>query len=258
MISFPSASTAKLAVKTTFRSELADFWHCVRHPTLTRYANPDRGRWGILDDFRPRISPGRLLAWAAFLWAINVFLLGPLAGAAAGAGGSQHRLDVHNIPWLMAVTWAPLVEELVFRYGLRRPLQALWFVPLLTVAMVWGPRPWTGALVAIAVAVALWSSARGRLRQYRWRRLYCRYFGWVFHLGALVFAGLHLENFILGTSSYWLMPLLVLPQWMTGLVLSWMRVRRGIGASIALHALFNAGPVLLIALIVHWIPAAPA
>ena len=33
---------------------------------------------------------------------------------------------------------------------------------------------------------------------------------------------------------------------LTGLVLAWLRVRRGIGASIVLHAIFNGGPVLLI------------
>lgn len=40
--------------------------------------------------------------------------------------------------------------------------------------------------------------------------------------------------------------MLVLPQCMTGLVLAWLRVRRGMGASIVLHAIFNGGPVLLI------------
>jgi membrane protease YdiL (CAAX protease family) len=51
-----------------------------------------------------------------------------------------------------------------------------------------------------------------------------------------------------------LLPLLVLPQWVTGLVLGWMRVRRGIGASIMLHAMFNGGPLLLIGLILHFAP----
>jgi hypothetical protein len=255
MTSSPSDIALPSAVKITFRSELADFWQCVKHPTLRRHAGTRHGQWGALSDFRPQISLGRLLAWAAFLWAINVFLLGPLAGAAAGAGGSQHRLDVHHIPWLMAVSWAPLVEELVFRYGLRRPLQALWLVPLMAVAMVWGPHLWTGAIVAVCLTLALWSISRGHLKRLRWRRLYCRHFGWVFHLSALTFAALHLANFKLGTSSYWLLPLLVLPQWMTGLVLTWMRVRRGIGTSIALHALFNSGPILAIAIILHWAPA---
>ena len=47
---------------------------------------------------------------------------------------------------------------------------------------------------------------------------------------------------------------LVLPQWATGLVLGWMRVRRGIGAAIAC-ALFNGGPVLMIWLLMTLMPA---
>lgn len=41
-------------------------------------------------------------------------------------------------------------------------------------------------------------------------------------------------------------PVMVMPQWMTGLVLAWMRVRSGIGTSILMHMMFNGGPLLLI------------
>jgi len=36
---------------------------------------------------------------------------------------------------------------------------------------------------------------------------------------------------------------LVTPQWLTGLVLGWMRVQRGVVAAMILHALFNLGPL---------------
>ncbi|CFN63451.1 membrane protein [Bordetella pertussis] len=77
----------------------------------------------------------------------------------------------------------------------------------------------------------------------------------MFHLVALTFAAVHLNNFSLSQTPVWLLPLLVLPQWATGLVLGWMRVRRGIGAAIALHALFNGGPVLMIWLLMTLMPA---
>jgi membrane protease YdiL (CAAX protease family) len=41
---------------------------------------------------------------------------------------------------------------------------------------------------------------------------------------------------------------------LTGLVLSWMRTRRGIGTSIAMHAMFNAGPVLVVLALLKWAP----
>ncbi|MCJ9712375.1 CPBP family glutamic-type intramembrane protease, partial [Bordetella hinzii] len=86
------------------------------------------------------------------------------------------------------------------------------------------------------------------------RRFYHRHFGLVFHLAALTFAAVHLSNFSFNRMPWWMLPLLVLPQWLTGLVLGWMRVRRGIAASIALHALFNAGPMVMIWLLLKLVP----
>lgn len=65
---------------------------------------------------------------------------------------------------------------------------------------------------------------------------------------------MHLSNFSFNRMPWWMLPLLVLPQWLTGLVLGWMRVRRGIAASIALHALFNAGPMVMIWLLLKLVP----
>ena len=78
----------------------------------------------------------------------------------------------------------------------------------------------------------------------------------MFHLATLTFAAVHLSNFVFSKTPYWLLPLLVLPQWLTGLALGWMRVRRGIGAAIALHAVFNAGPIVLIWAVMRWVPGA--
>jgi membrane protease YdiL (CAAX protease family) len=65
---------------------------------------------------------------------------------------------------------------------------------------------------------------------------------------------MHLYNFNLHHTPLWLLPLLVLPQWLTGLVLGWLRVKRGIGASILLHAIFNGGPLLVVLLILRYAP----
>lgn len=135
------------------------------------------------------------------LWALNLFALGPIAVTVAGAGGAMHRLDPANIPWLTAILWAPLVEELLFRYGLRRPAQALWFCPMVLPAILWGAQGWTLALVAVAVWLAWLSLRRGRASlagwDTSWRRYYSYRFGLVFHLVALTFAAVHLNNFSL-------------------------------------------------------------
>ena len=253
---------APVRSRLPFMHELRNFVRFLRNPTPSSRlsarvsgAIPING-WQA--DWSGGISFKRLLQWALALWAINLFVLGPVAVSAAGVGGSVHRMDLGNLPWLTALLWAPLVEELAFRYGLRRPLQALWFVPLMLFVVIMGPQGWTIGLLVLAVFVA-WRGVlitRPYMGDTQWRRDYSQRFGWAFHLSALGFAGMHLNNFNLGAMPFWLMPALVLPQYLTGLVLGWMRVRLGIGAAIALHALFNAGPLLLVWLVVTYMPEA--
>lgn len=245
------------SAQPAFRQDLADFWRFLRHPDLRR--SPGRRAGGSLaSDWWPGISLGRLLAWAAVLWLINAALLGPLSLLVAQKLGAEHRLDAGHVPVLIAVFWAPVVEELLFRYGMRRPGQAWWMVPL-AIVLVSNPLRAPGwILLAIALLAACLPLRRGRISRGHWarawRREYARVYGVVYHLVAVAFAAVHLHNFVFDRTTLWLLPFLVLPQWVTGLVLGWMRTRRGIGASMALHALFNAGPVLVILATLHFFP----
>ena len=246
-----------MPARLTFRQELADFLRFLWRPDLRRL--PGRKASGSLtSDWWPGIRPGRLLAWAASLWFINLVLFGQLAVYVADKLGASHRLDPENVPVLMAVLWAPLVEEMLFRYGMRRPGLAWWLCPLAVVLVLHPMRPWSWALLACVLAAACLPLRRGRLARGHWasawRREYARVYGVIYHLVALLFAAVHLHNFFFGKTTFWLLPVLVLPQWVTGLALGWMRTRRGIGASIALHSLFNAGPVAVIVLTLHFFP----
>ncbi len=242
-----------MAAKKTVRfgQEFRDFLSFVRRPTVApRLPGRVAGSGWWQDWFAP-LSLSRLLQWAALLWAINLLFLGPIAVAAAGAGGAQHRLDISNVPFLQALIWAPIVEELVFRYGLRNVGKALWLLPLTAVALLTGPSGMGVALLALALLLC-WQPYMRRPPSaikplpWAWRQQYLRVFPWVVHLSCIAFAAVHLNNFSLNQMPYWLMPLLVLPQWLTGLVLAWLRVRRGIGASILLHGIFNGGPLLIV------------
>jgi len=238
--------------------DLKDFLRFVRRPTLRRL--PSRVvPSGTGEDWVPRTTLRRLLVWVAMLWLFNLVVLGPLALKVATMGGAHHRLESGNIPWVIAIFWAPLVEEMLFRYFLRRPAQAWWVIPLMLAPLLKGPVAWTVPLVVLAVGASVWIQQRARTAGSRWswgwRRRYVRFFPLVFHVASLTFAALHLGNFTLNHTLVWLMPVLVLPQWLTGLVLGWMRVRRGIGASVLMHLMFNAGPVLLVLSLVKWAPA---
>lgn len=247
-------------VARSFRAEFRDFISFVRRPG---FAPRLPGRHGACNswqaDWFPALSLRGLLKWALFLWLANIVFLGPIALAAAGAGGAEHRLDFSKIPWMQALIWAPIVEELVFRYGLRRVGQALWVVPAAAIALFSGPSWGAIALVALVVLSCWWVGAHNAGRfsaMLSWplRQAYRARFFWVFHASCLLFAGMHLHNFALNATPIWLMPLLVLPQWLTGMVLGWLRVRRGIGASMLMHGLFNGGPLLIVWLVLQFVP----
>lgn len=252
-------SESSLAI-TSFRGEFRDFIRFVLHPDFAPRLpgrRIDCNSWQA--DWLPALSLRRMLRWALFLWLVNIVFLGPIALLAAGMGGAEHRLDFSNIPWLQALIWAPIVEELVFRYGLRRLGQVLWVVPAGVVALFSGPTWAAVALVAAVVLLCWWVGGRPESRlagvlPWSLRRAYRARFFWVFHGSCLLFAGIHLHNFALNATPYWLMPLLVLPQWLTGMVLGWQRVRRGIGASMLLHGLFNGGPLLIVWLVLQFAP----
>lgn len=242
-----------------FRAELRDFIAYLRRPRLSPRTPGRRPGSGVAADWLSGLGIKRLLQWALFLWALNIVFLGPIAVMAAGAGGAQHRLDMDAIPWLHALLWAPIVEELVFRYSLRRIAHAYWLIPAAAVTMFYGPG-WSTGLLLLAILLVCWRPpgvARLVPHQGRsWQTLvwYQHAYPWFFYGVSLAFAAIHLLNFNLHQTALWLMPLLVLPQWLTGLVLGWLRVRRGIGASITLHALFNGGPLLIVWLILSWAP----
>ncbi|MBB5215228.1 hypothetical protein HNQ49_001908 [Parapusillimonas granuli] len=242
-----------------FRDELRDFFRFLRRPGFTPRLPGRKAGDGWVEDWFPALSVGRLLKWALFLWLVNLIFLGPIAVAAAGVGGATHRLSLDHLPWLQALLWAPIVEELVFRYGLRRLGQAWWLVPAAVAAMFMGPK-WPGVLMLAGIVAVCWlpylAAPPGTCRPlpWRYRQAYRGVFPWVFHLGSMLFAAVHLYNFNLHQTPPWLLPLLVLPQWLTGLVLGWLRVRRGIGASMLLHALFNGGPLLVVWLVIQAAP----
>ncbi len=259
----------------TFRAELKDFAQFLRAPNFRRVprAKPPVSTSAIAVDWWGCFRLAHVWKWAICLWVVNIFVLAPLAMAAMQSSGAEHRLDLTRIPWLLVVFWAPLVEELVFRYGLRRPTQILWLLPLAAWMMVSGPgQPLVMVCLALLLGLLLappaWLSARKPshssasapvVHNWYWLiglapmplaagRIYRRYFSVVFWLSAVAFAALHLYNFNFASGSVGLMValMLVLPQFCTGLVLAWLRIRRGMGSAVLLHAVFNGGPVLIV------------
>jgi hypothetical protein len=180
------------------------------------------------------------------LWVLNILVLGPVVLAVFELSGAIHRINVNDLPWLQAILWAPVVEEMLFRFGLRRPVMALGVMPLMVVVLLNGLAGWASGMLALTVLSVWWLNAQTNppsANGYKWLRRYRAAFPWVLHLSVLAFAAVHIKNFVFNEMSWWMMAVLVTPQWMTGLVLSWIRVQRGVGAAMLLHGVFNAGPL---------------
>ncbi len=247
--------------KLSFFEEIPLFIRYVFRPRISPRTYPHTLGSSISSDFGLNANPWRLVQWAMFLWFINLFIFAPVALSAAQASGAEHRLDIHNLPWLTALIWAPIVEELTFRYVLRRPAMIWWFVPLMVAVLVQGPGITQSLLLCLAFLLLL-APIWFKQHKYAWlwtanwrtRRLVVKLFPLLFHLVALTFAAVHLFNFKFATMPLVILPLLVVPQYVTGLVLGWLRVSRGIGAAILLHAIFNGGPLLMIGLVLHFAP----
>lgn len=213
-------------------------------------------RAGWLQDWLTGVSWIDLLKWAGALWFLNMFLFGPLVIGVAQSAGASHAVNPAKLPWLLAIVWAPLVEEMLFRFGLRRPVIALWLIPLMIIALWHGPGLVQGVMFAMGIYLIYRmtrSTAIPGVRARQWLKRYRSQFWWVFHLATILFAGLHIKNFTFSAFEWWMLPVLVLPQWITGLVLGWMRVMHGIGAAILLHAIFNFGPLLFVWLTLRFV-----
>lgn len=205
---------------------------------------------------RPRLpdpardAPGaglpRIGALAGLDLLLMVVLLGALGVAstlgweAPGHVMQQLELEPALIGFILVL--APVAEELIFRGWLSgRPghLGAL-LVLLATGAAAWALSQTAGTLAAALAAIGGAITAVALI----WRKRgkppmawFQRHFTGFYWLSAIAFALAHLVNFAEGAGAFTL--ILVLPQFVLGLILGYLRVTVGLWASIALHALHN-------------------
>ena len=123
----------------------------------------------------------------------------------------------------------PFFEELIFRLHLSRRWN-----------LIAGLMEWS----TIAMEKVLRTEAAERVKA-KWDRFY----RWFFYLNAAAFALFHIMNFQAIDLPWWIVPLIVLPQFIAGLYFGYIRVKNGnMLWSVGLHALHNAillAPVLL-------------
>lgn len=206
---------------------------------------------------RADIALGGTVAVLPKLFALDMLLMVAVLGAIGIATALGFELPEHMLgemkltPALIAfiVVGAPIAEEILFRgwlsgrlgHVLATILFAVAGAVLLTAGQMFSSGRDESGVLALAGA-ALMALAAGLLFVFRKRDApawYRRHFRWFFYASALLFAAIHLTNFAAAGASPALIAL-VLPQFMLGLILGYLRVNRGLMAGAALHMLHNA------------------
>lgn len=158
-----------------------------------------------------------------YLLALDFLLMIPLMGimSATGVEETDHELTkLLDNPMqlvLMAVVLAPILEELLFRF----PIGNWWKVPIRLLGIA--KTDWS---------IIIW-----------WKDNFKTIF-WVF---TIVFAGVHFSNFA-STVPIYFAPILVLPQFVLGIMLGYIRVGWGTRYSMLFHAVHNGIPISLMLL----------
>jgi len=130
--------------------------------------------------------------------------------------------------FFFAVIMAPLLEEVMFRLILRFRSNFL---------ILW----------SIHIGVALHLGQKRSLLKTA-RKVWDKFYGWIFYLMAAAFGLMHIMNFEPSLNIYLLAPILVAPQILIGINLGYLRVRFGLIWSILFHAFYN-GILMSIALL---------
>ncbi|WP_299705505.1 CPBP family glutamic-type intramembrane protease [uncultured Pontibacter sp.] len=150
---------------------------------------------------------------------------------------------------LLGVLAIPLLEELVFRYGLRFKsgyMALLAFVAAIALGVLaYSLLPLEGAIgvwVVLGMALVLYAlnadAIAGFLKK-AWGKVY----GVFFYLMAFVFGLIHITNytdFDYASAAVLLIPILIAPQIIAGVLLGYMRVKHGFRWGYFLHAGHNA------------------
>ena len=177
------------------------------------------------------------------LYLLIGFALNPLFQRLVDYLALEHALeDVGTTEILLGILAIPPIEEVTFRLWLRVSRSALFAVAFLVffVGILLLPVSQAGAVLLIALSVSILVAT---LMGYDGdiERVMARHFGFFFYGSTVLFALAHITNFIpLNAQTLLFAPVLVLPQFLVGTMLGYVRVRYGIGYAILFHVVVNA------------------
>lgn len=210
--------------------------------------------------FSTRSTPSEKWARLAFLFPlgllINAVYMLSIGLALDSWTSLENTLDMTEIFGIvLAIAGAPLIEELIFRAGLRGFKYSLFIGPVLICLMAGSWQISLGlCLSGICVAllmrysISTKDSAINRKNRFAYGRQFIQHYPKVFWLYAGAFAIVHVQNFSFSDATGLLVIFAVIPQLVMGILWGYLRLRDGLMSSMVLHSLNNLFVVLLIAM----------
>lgn len=219
---------------------VTDFYKFLCHPT----SNPKQ-------EDKLSFTELNLLFAFSFLTILTVFVpIYSLLNVEDLQHNFDHLLENYNsyILFLTVVIVAPFMEEFIFRYPLKFAVTALLFTSLsffYILYIIFDPSFNLVFLVIIWLFIACLSTVLiFEFFKIQWINFFTNNYGWIFYLHVVMFAFLHSSNFNLEPKAWIITPLLVIPQFILGMLLGYVRIRNNIWSSIYLHGLNNLIPMI--------------
>ena len=228
------------------KTELQDFWRFIKRPTRRlRPSSNAGGCWQRLAFF---------LFLSVLFYIVYMFTIGWAIDALTSITSDLNFSNLKLFAFA-ALIMAPILEELIFRFGLRNATYTLFFGPIL-VTIFSGSFFVTLGLTVVIVLMALVFEIQERYRARNGKSGHDFYLGRqfihaypkVFWLYAFAFASGHISNHSFDDASWFLVVFAVIPQLVLGVFLGYLRLRDGIASAMSLHFLNNLLAVSLISI----------
>ncbi|MFH1696837.1 MAG: hypothetical protein ABH854_02945 [Candidatus Diapherotrites archaeon] len=208
----------------------------------------------------------RVKIWALFrLWSLTMVVSMVLALvifvalSVTGLDMGEHMITelIEEQPLyvfiFMAFIWAPIVEELTFRAGMKysRRAYACSAGLMLTMAVFLlfdiigiGAGLLTYVIMAVLFATLIWVPLRALVKEGALEQFYRKRFGRIFYFFTGSFAIVHLFNYVDFREIWFIAPLLIAPQFFAGIYLGFARMKYGLKWAMFGHLMHNAALII--------------
>ena len=231
-LTFTPANVSWKRPKSEYKKMVHEFLNYVKNPTYTVEESTMPNQLKIasikqLLKFKLSLLPVILLI---------IFFAKKLTGAESVAW------DKNWTNYLMIVAFAPIFEELTFRYALKYSKTA---ISIMLVMVVWLIARFTvksnqDIALIVGIAFTLIPVIRLAIKPFdnQLEKQWIRFFPFIFHISAIIFGLMHLTNFE-HINNYFLAIPLVSSQFVSGYVLGFIRMKFGLIYSMGLHSVWN-------------------